>query len=184
MNKRVVLAIIICVVIVAAVVIGVLCGNQKENTTEVTKSKVIEIIDENLGYKTTFTYPDNEDYKVTDVDNDSGRSVTVVFESETQNLEVETYYSMNSKYLYDSQKADRSDKKYYQAYTFNGYDAYFYSEYDNSAYLIIMLDEDAGESLFMSLEKADYTKDGTVFDIVNTESVQNFLNSITFEKTK
>lgn len=179
-NNKVIIAIAI-VLVLAVVVAIVLIPKDGKNANKAT-DKTIQILDENLGYKTTFTYPEEERFVVTKTDPNNGRSIEISFENVPLNLEATVYYSMMTREQFENKKEEVKDYKHYKTYTIGGYDAFVYSGYDNDGYLIIMIDDEKGESLFFELGKKVYSKEGTIMDIVDSEAFQNLLNTIKYER--
>ena len=79
-NNKVIIAIAI-VLVLAVVVAIVLIPKDGKNANKAT-DKTIQILDENLGYKTTFTYPEEERFVVTKTDPNNGRSIEISFENQ------------------------------------------------------------------------------------------------------
>lgn len=154
------------------------CGNSK---------KTIELTDENLGYKTTFTYEKDKDYSEVK-ENADGASKEISFESKSLDLEFEMYYNTTGTKTFDSIKKGRSEKKYYKEYKFGNYQAYAYGDYDDGLYLNIILDEDKEKNeyavLFVSIEREDNNRDVIVADVVADKEVQALFNSLKFERIK
>ncbi len=148
--------------------------------------KTIVLKDDNLGFKTTFKYKEKDNFS--DVtENDEGASKAIAFKNEELDVEFEMYYNtMRSATYKDSQKT-RSAQKYYKEYKFGDYEAYAYGNYDSGVYLNILLateENDMVDVLFVSLDRIDNNTDVIVYDILEKKTLQNFFNSIKFEKTK
>lgn len=156
------------------------CLNDKEEEVEL---KSIELFDKEYGFKTTFKYDSSLTVSDIDVD-DENKSREISFEIKELDIDVDMYYTDSSKKLADSVKEDRSNKKYYKEYKFNGHNAYVYSDYDDQLYLIIELKEDKNGTLyqlFVSLERDDNDEDVIVYNVFTQEALQDFFNSIEFE---
>lgn len=158
---------------------------KKKETKDDKKSIVLE--DTGFGYKTTFKYDKKE--KFTEPEEETGgRSTQITFNNEDMNLEFEMYYTDMYSKSYDTTKETRSKQKYYKEYTFGKYQAYVYGEYDTGLNMNILLetdkDEDKAKILFVAIDKMDINKEKSVSEIVEEQEVQDFFNSITFEKIK
>lgn len=156
------------------------CGKEKEEKVEL---KSIELFDKDYGFKTTFKYDPSLTISDLDID-DENKSREISFDIKELDIDVEMYYTDSGKKLADSVKEDRSNKKYYKEYKFNGHKAYVYSDYDDQLYLIIELKEDKNGTLyqlFVSLERDDNDEDVIVYNVFTQEALQDFFNSIEFE---
>jgi len=155
------------------------CGNEKEEEVEL---KTIELLDKEYGFKSTFKY--DPSFTISDVDvEEENQSREISFDIKELNLDVDMYYTDSDKKLANSVKEDRSNKKYYKEYKFNGHDAYVYSDDDNQLYLIIELKEDKNNiryELFVTIESDEDNQDMIVYDVFTQEALQDFFNSIEF----
>lgn len=161
------------------------CGKKENKTVEPKDSntKTIDLFDEKMGIKTTFTY--NLDDNFTDFEkNDGGASKSMTFKNEDLDVEFEMYYNSITKESYDTAKSNRSSQKYYKEYKFGDYEAYAYGEYGSGLYLNILANIDDFENvnvLFVSIDRIDTNQDIIVSDVVADKVIQDFFNSMKVE---
>ena len=178
MNKKLLLLFII-----PALLLFITGCDKKEEKPEVT-TKTIELTDNKLGFKTTFTYNSDLNYSKVKED-DSGASKAIDFYNEDLDVNFEMYYNTISSNLYKSVKESRNEQKYYKEYKFGDYEAYAYGNYENGLYLNILLStEENGmvNLLFVSIDRIDNNEEAIVSEIVAGKEVQELLNTIKFEK--
>ena len=177
---------IICLIIIMIIVTGCKKEEKKEPVKKKEKNtKTIELVDERLGYQTTFTYDKKE--KFTDIQYyDEGASKEITFKNEELDLEFQMYYTTMTMTSYENSEQARANQTYYKKYKFGKYEAYAYSNYDSSLNMNILLNKtesDMAEILFVSMERIDANKEVIVLEVVDNQ-LQSFYNSIKFKKIK
>lgn len=163
------------------------CDKKQENKTKENSTKTITLTDNNFGYKTTFTYNKEEKYSEVEEEN-GGKSKEISFENEDLDLSYQMYYTDMYQNRYKETQETRKAQKYYKEYKFGKYEAYAYGEYSSGLYLNILLEtdkeEDKAKILFVSIDRLDSNQDIVVADVVADKKVQDFFNSLKFEKIK
>ena len=159
------------------------CGNKDKKVID--NSKTIELEDSGFKFKTIFKY--DPSLTIDDIEyDDENKSRELSFEMTELGLDFEMYYTETGTSIFNSTKESRSNKKYYQEYKFNGYDAYCYSDYDDHLYVIISLKKDnkkdVVDELFVSIESDNV--DTIVYDVFTQDTLQKFFNSIKVEEIK
>lgn len=162
---------------------------KKEKKVEEPKDnskKTVDLFDEKMGIKTTFTY--NSKDKFSDFEKeDSGASKSMTFKNEDLDVEFEMYYNTMTKEAYDALKTTRSSQKYYKEYKFGEYNAYAYGDYSSGLYLNILANVDDFDNtnvLFVSIDRLDTNEDIVVADVVADKTIQSFFNSMNVEMSK
>jgi len=179
MTKKVLLILLIPVLLLTVTA----CGKTHEGKEKDKKlTKTIELVDKKLGFNTTFTYDAEEKYSDVEVNNE-GASTAIYFSNAELDSSFEMYYNtMRTKSYNDTEKA-RSKQKYYKEYTFGDYEAYAYSEYDDKIYLNVLLgiDDDMAEVLFVSIERIDTDKEVIMADVLEKD-LKSLFESMEFVK--
>ena len=159
------------------------CGGTHEGKAKDKKlTKTIELVDKKLGFNTTFTY--DADNKFSDVhENNEGASTAIYFSNADLDSSFEMYYTTMRKKTYNDTETARSNQKYYKEYTFGDYEAYAYSEYEDKINLNVLLgiDDDTAEVLFVTIERID-TNDEVIMADVLEKDLKEFFESMEFVK--
>ena len=178
--KKIISSIILVVLLVSALFI--LTGCEKEKKPEV-EMKKLEYVDEKSGNKVTFEYLPDENYKITDTDED-GKFKRIDFENEDLNLAI-SMYLVEEDYKYDKDIQKESDN--YKEYTAGDYEGFMYTQSEgktiqNKIQLVPETEEDYALCMYMYIEDIDLDKETNLVDTFNGEAFQRFLSSIKYEK--
>lgn len=154
-----------------------------DHSNSVKKQLVFEDTIGNSGYKTTFSYYDN-DFEITKTGIDVNKkfsSITV----ESKKLKVKMrfgYMYFNYTKAYSGMKANASKTKYYTEYKWNKYDGYLEGRSEN--YLTFMLPLEIADShdliLAITVEPLE-DRNSSVVDACKSKTMQDFLNTIEYK---
>ena len=179
MNKKY----LILLLLIPLLLITTACDKTHEGKSKDKKlTKTIELVDSNLGFNTTFTYDAEEKYSDV-VEEEGGASKEISFKNEEYDVTFQMYYTSMLTTTYNETEKTRSQQTYYKEYKFGDYEAYAYSEYPDRINLNILLgiEEDTAEVLFVSIERID-TNEEVVVPTVLDEKLQKFFNTLEFVK--
>ena len=159
-------------------------GCKKDSSIKAnSNTKIIELNDENFGFKTTFNYPKSDKYVVKE--QSGGKYKEIIIENEKNNLEFDIYYFEMSNSSYDLSKKTRKDSEGYKEYKWGDYEGYIYNVSEHSLnFNIALRKETKNKSLvgiFGEVSSIDY-KGTDVLTSFTSKDIQNLLNSITFEE--
>ena len=179
MHKKILVLLLISIILLATTA----CGGTHEGKEQDKKlTKKIELVDKKLGFNTTFTYDANEKYSDVEEDND-GASTAIEFKNEDLDVDIEMYYNTMTTTSYNETQKTRSAQKYYKEYKYGDYEAYAYSEYPDKVKISILLgiEDDMAEVLFVSIERIDNNEDIIIPDVLDKD-LKAFFNSMEFVK--
>ena len=149
------------------------------------KMSEITIKDNKTGYTAVFKYPEEQTFKVTDEDQDSGKYVEMTIENEANNIELEVYFFDESKNIYNSSKDNRKDDEGFKEYNWNKHEGYIYNVDDDSLYFNIVLQDETADGgiigLFGSVSKLDYNKETKILESFDSKDFQDFMNTVEFK---
>jgi hypothetical protein len=173
MKKKSLLLLLLCAVLL------VFSGCTKNEAKEKYKELVYE--DEKTGYTTTFKFKENENYVITDDDED-GKYKQIEIENADLNVELEIYYTDHYTGGYEKQKDNRKASEGYKEYKWNNYEGYIYNADKDKVDFNIFLGnfDERDVVLFGTLDDIDSTLKTNILEVFNGESFQNFMNSIVF----
>jgi len=179
---------ILLLLLIPAVLILVTGCNKKNETDKKQKDNnkaTIDLFDEKMGIKSTFTYNKNDNF--TDFKKEEGgASKSMTFRNENLDVKFEMYYNIMTKTTYETSQSIRTAQKYYKEYKFGKYEAYAYGEYDDGLYLNILVndDNDTLNVLFVSIDRIDNNKEVIVSKVVDEEIIQDFFKSMKVKMSK
>ncbi len=179
MHKKILVLLLISIILLTTTA----CGGTHEGKEQDKKlTKKIELVDKKLGFNTTFTYDANEKYSDVEEDND-GASTAIEFKNEDLDVDIEMYYNTMTTTSYNETQKTRSAQKYYKEYKYGDYEAYAYSEYPDKVKISILLgiEDDMAEVLFVSIERIDNNEDIIIPDVLDKD-LKAFFNSMEFVK--
>lgn len=169
--------------LIPIILFGVTACTTKEKVEEIT-TKTIELSDSEFRMKTTFTYDKGENYTNIEYDEDREEGKELSFENRDFNLEFDMYYTDMRVDSYDSLQRSRSKQANYKEYKFGTYKAYTYGRSNDELEMNILLDtdrDDIAKVLFVKVEKMEDETNESVIELLESQVIQDFFNSIQME---
>ena len=181
--KKIISTLLIGILLISGLFILTGCNNKKEPEAQEVEMKKLEYVDEKSGNKVTFEYLPEENYEITDEDED-GKFLRMDVENESLNLAISMYLVEND---YDYEKDSQKESDNFKEYTAGNYKGFMYTESNgltiqNKVLLVPETEEDYALSMYMYIEKLDYNKETDLVETFNSDAFQRFLSSIKYEK--
>ena len=180
--------IIISLLIIAGLFIITGCEN-KDNKNTNTKAKKVadsELVYEDTTHntKTTFKY-NKEDFEVTKEEVNLNTNITEIYlQNKKLNIDMRlayTYYNQSK--VYSNMKSSKKELPTFKEYTWNGINGFMYGLGENYMNFIIPLEvNDSNEIILTVLVTPIDDPKTSVLEACKGEVIQDFLNSIEYEK--
>lgn len=181
------ISILLIIVFLSSLFVFTGCNKVEETQEQKTKNEVemntLEYLDSKSGNKVIFKYLPEENYKIEDTDED-GRFLRMDIENEELNLAI-SMYLVQGDYEYDKDVNKTSDN--FKEYNAGNYEGFVYTESNgltiqNKILLVPETEEEDALSMYMYIEKLDYSGEADLLETFNSDAFQRFLSSIEYEK--